>query len=423
MKWHCSPTEDPPGVPTWDQREVVEVHNVANIEKEFREYIEKLTTQPVELLLWDTDKLFAAGKGERPEVDMDHRFWARFPTAFWAMRIIIESFLDAYAKLDFYADFQIAANERVQQRLSKQLIALMPGVQSDVITALSAERYESEEAAALNLLLLPPGVPQDLGELQQNVAFFQTDQRLELVHRNVHALRKQLNMARDGCLVMGYDSSGLVRSLGVGRGALLKRYPHLAFRGHMTWSYCVPPKHRAGDNGCRLRYCGGRLMLPLLDLSQAENARMIQATGGSCPENVIGQVLALAKGQKKGTIIVLTHERLAKYEAERLCGDHHQGILLEEPRSLLKRKCKWQRVIQQLTAIDGALLVDFKGDCLACGVILDGEAVGKGDMARGARYNSALNYARICRKFLPDHPMAIVVASEDGMLNILSNRD
>lgn len=74
MKWHCSPTEDPPGVPAWDQREVVEVHNVANIEKEFREYIEKLTTQPVELLLWDTDKLFAAGKGERPEVDMDHRF-------------------------------------------------------------------------------------------------------------------------------------------------------------------------------------------------------------------------------------------------------------------------------------------------------------------------------------------------------------
>ena len=54
-------------------------------------------------------------------------------------------------------------------------------------------------------------------------------------------------------------------------------------------------------------------------------------------------------------------------------------------------------------------------------MILDGKAEGKGDMARGARYNSALNYTRSHSDSFPEHPMVVIVASEDGMLNILAN--
>lgn len=402
--------------------------DLANVETQFREYIEGLTTQPVDLLLWKTENLFINTDRIRPEVNMEHPFWARFPSAFWAMRIIIDSFLDVYATLGHYKEFQIAAMERAQARLNLRLCSLMRGVQIDLITALSAERYESEEANSLNLLLLPPGIPLDSAKLKQNVAFFEANKRLKFAHPNIHALRKQLNMTRDGCLVMGCDERGEIRSLGVGHKELLEWYPHLAFQGHMTWSYCVPPQHNLNketfelfkDNGCRLRYIRGRLMLPILNLSEAEKAVIQEATRDKCPAAVLDRVLMLAKAQKKGTIIVITDTEVAKAEAERLCAKH-QGILLERCHSILDEK--WVPVLQQLTSIDGAILLSYSGECYACGIILDGEAVATGDMARGARYNSALNYATIgANKWFPRYPMAVIVASEDGMLNILSNK-
>ena len=161
-------------------------------------------------------------------------------------------------------------------------------------------------------------------------------------------------------------------------------------------------------------------MLPILNLSEAEKAVIQEATRDKCPAAVLDRVLMLAKAQKKGTIIVITDTEVAKAEAERLCAKH-QGILLERCHSILDEK--WVPVLQQLTSIDGAILLSYSGECYACGIILDGEAVATGDMARGARYNSALNYATIgANKWFPRYPMAVIVASEDGMLNILSNK-
>lgn len=423
MRWTCSRKEPTKCLCMGLVGDVVGVCVKTNIQKQFREYIKGFTTQPVELLLWDTDDLFVCTAGKQPEVNWDHSFWERFPNALWSMRIIIESFLDAYPNLSSRGDFQIAEMDQAQTWLRKRLNTFMPGVQIDLIIALSAERYESEATTALNLLLLPLGIPLDWNELKKNIVFFQKDQRLELAIENTHALRKQLNMAKGGCLVVGCDDSGPIQSLGVGNEELLERYPYLSFQEHMIWSYHVPPiaadTKRIAEDGCRLRYCRGRLMLPLLDMSLAEQACIDKATGGKCNKNVISSVLELAKHQKKGTVIVLTDEEFAQEEADRLCKNHHQGIMLEGTVSIPKGKPF--STIQHLTAIDGALLVDFNGRCYACGMILDGKAEGKGDMARGARYNSALNYTRSHSDSFPEHPMVVIVASEDGMLNILAN--
>jgi hypothetical protein len=74
------------------------------------------------------------------------------------------------------------------------------------------------------------------------------------------------------------------------------------------------------------------------------------------------------------------------------------------------------KLIKQLTAIDGAILLDPKCVCHAIGVILDGRATDKGDPGRGSRYNSAVRYLE-CQT---DKCM-IVVISDDGSVDSLPN--
>ncbi|MFC8829015.1 diadenylate cyclase [Streptomyces sp. NPDC057137] len=114
-------------------------------------------------------------------------------------------------------------------------------------------------------------------------------------------------------------------------------------------------------------------------------------------------------------------------EAARAAGDHRHGAMLvisadaagEAQR--LSPQC-WSvspaplapELITQLTDMDGAVLLDPSGQCHAIGVILDGEARGEGDPARGSRLNNAVRYLG------SDSPPAIVVVySADGGIDIL----
>ncbi|MFE1887243.1 hypothetical protein [Streptomyces microflavus] len=113
--------------------------------------------------------------------------------------------------------------------------------------------------------------------------------------------------------------------------------------------------------------------------------------------------------------------------AARAAGDHRHGAMLvisadaagEAQR--LSPQC-WSvrpapltpELITQLTDMDGAVLLDPSGQCHAIGVILDGEARGEGDPARGSRMNNAVRYLG------SDSPPAIVVVySADGGIDIL----
>ncbi|WP_370130614.1 hypothetical protein [Streptacidiphilus sp. EB103A] len=71
-------------------------------------------------------------------------------------------------------------------------------------------------------------------------------------------------------------------------------------------------------------------------------------------------------------------------------------------------------LLTQMTDMDGAVLIDPQGRCHAIGVILDGMARGKGDPARGSRYNNAIRYLG------SEPPTTIVIVySADGGINIL----
>lgn len=112
--------------------------------------------------------------------------------------------------------------------------------------------------------------------------------------------------------------------------------------------------------------------------------------------------VSAAMDQRHGTMLVVSED--APGEAKRL---ENQSITVEPiPLS--------PSVIERISGIDGAVLLDRDCRCHAIGVILDGMASEVGDSSRGARFNSAVRYvgsaqvATLC-----------LVVSEDGYVNMV----
>ena len=122
----------------------------------------------------------------------------------------------------------------------------------------------------------------------------------------------------------------------------------------------------------------------------------------------VDQLVALANAviaQRHGAMLVITPS--AAGEAERLA----KQATVVEPFDLIPD------LIDLVTAIDGAVLVDLDCKCHAIGVILDGLASDKCTSARGARYNSGVRYA------YQKSDRVVLVKSEDGMVNVLPEPD
>jgi hypothetical protein len=120
--------------------------------------------------------------------------------------------------------------------------------------------------------------------------------------------------------------------------------------------------------------------------------------------NKLWSITAEATKQKHGTILVVTSS--AEMEAVRLSKQSFK----------IKQMSLNKDIIQQITSIDGAVLMDTNCNCFAIGVILDGIASTLGDSSRGARYNSALRYF----EFMEEKAgIVLIVISEDGMINLI----
>jgi hypothetical protein len=109
-----------------------------------------------------------------------------------------------------------------------------------------------------------------------------------------------------------------------------------------------------------------------------------------------------AMDQRHGTMLVVSDE--AASESQRLGA---QAIPIE-PMPLSSA------LVERISGIDGAILVDRNCECHAFGMILDGIATSTGDPSRGARYNSACRYISSAR-----FPVVCLVVSEDGYVNMV----
>lgn len=173
----------------------------------------------------------------------------------------------------------------------------------------------------------------------------------------------------------------------------------VVFLGHHDWEV-----RHAEQPLMRVRY--GEPQLPHLPFNQQELRAYLGELFPNTAQAGIDKLVALidqAEKTEKGTILVVSEK--AQAEADRLKRESTPVV----PFSLEPE------VLESLTSVDGALLINPDGTCYAFGVILDGQATESGDPSRGSRYNSAVRYVNS-----QGVNCLAVVVSEDGGVDFVA---
>lgn len=382
-------------------------------------------------------------------INEEHSFWREYPMAGWAMRAIAQEFLFqaqiviASGLLDSKGNPSTQAWKEIRKniglRLKEQFEALVRGIDLDVITAISGEKYESESGKNLSITLLPfPLTETDI--VSKDAIILAPEMRIKLSFENIHALRKQLNLVKgvstkkynlcdhsrlpEGfsiavCFLSNDKSEEGLYMVGLVPQSLQSTYPSIYYTGHMEWRFClpvaegIPPK-----DACRLRYYQGRFFLPTLNIVNDENVAIKKALDGiesQHKKEIIEFLSACRTCIKKGGVIILADEGCIMDECNRLC-ELNRGFALKNKIN----HSGHEQFVEQAASVDGAIFVDTELNYYAYGVILDGDAEVEGDISRGARYNSTKNYIHLLtKKYSNAHVLGMVV-SEDGMVDFFA---
>ncbi len=255
------------------------------------------------------------------------------------------------------------------------------------LNKISELRYEGEETLG-TIIFAPTNLP----SLNCDVALLQPIAlgSHKLVRKVVEISDKQL-----GCICQGGEGI-------VGFGSLQDFGDTPIFRavftGHYRWALYV--------NDTLLMNCAfGVPSVPQPRLTFEtffSNIRRVLPRLTLEQGNALWVAVSAAMEQRHGTMLVVSDD--ASSEAQRL---RSQAIAIE-PIKLSPA------LVERISGIDGAILVDRDCNCHAIGVILDGIATNTGDPSRGARYNSALRYIESFRV-----PAVCLVVSEDGYVNMV----
>lgn len=213
---------------------------------------------------------------------------------------------------------------------------------------------------------------------------------------DIRAVRKHLEVASSGlCLV----SDGVVVR-GWCSATAAAESPQIAFAPHGFWSFSTGERTHFD-----VRF--GRPFYPARQRVQAQLSTALRSTFvGIADQDVarLARLVAAAARQQRGTNLLITDA--AAREAQRL---RHQCTLVEP--------CPLdEALIAGVTAIDGTVILNTRGECFGIGAILDGGASRGGSPARGGRYNSAVMYCESAPE-----PCVIVVISQDGSVDFCSS--
>lgn len=189
---------------------------------------------------------------------------------------------------------------------------------------------------------------------------------------------------------------------------------YIMFSGFLHWSvYQGKREELTYKNGKYEINCTGENEKYLDDINALDSVDHV----------MLKKLVDILKEQKHGTAAIVSDFNGNKEEEiQRLCAVNRAVRLGSELkyRSDTSDSCGWdEEQLLSLTNVDGALFIDLKGNCFAFSVLVDGEAVIKGDVGRGSRYNSIANYVK---KQMHGIYIGIVV-SEDKMINIVSNQE
>ena len=169
----------------------------------------------------------------------------------------------------------------------------------------------------------------------------------------------------------------------------------VSVRGHAEWELAVE-----GSPLLRVAYGLAKLPRPPFGFDKFKDTA--ERTVGQAEIDYIWRVVQQAKSAGRGMTIVVSHDPEA--EIERLIG---------EAVPLLPDRLEMPYLVR-FGGVDGAVVLGPEGRCHAFGVILDGTADGRGDPARGSRYNSAVRYQRTMAP-----QSLLVVISDDGTVDLI----
>lgn len=296
--------------------------------------------------------------------------------------------LTSWAQRDYQALLRLAASLFLDRVAFSTRNESALGGLLDRVNAIAVLPYEGSPARG-RLVLASREHP----SLRRTVAFLDG-----VSLRDPKAARKTLQVVSDEGLL--WCSGEILIGLAVNAAAYDATHEdrfEVAFTGAARWQLL-----HANRSLLELEHGAPRLPRPRVD--RTAFATRVGARLPAATIEPLWAVVEAAKEQKHGTMVVISSE--AATEAERLAPQ----LLRIEPQLLDAS------TIMQLSAIDGALILDVEGRCHAFGVILDGTASpGRGTLSRGARHNSAIRYT-------DSHAQAVaVVVSEDGDVTVFGD--
>ncbi len=307
----------------------------------------------------------------------------------------------------------------------------------DFISILSGEYYEKSECES-NMVFLSDMAVQSLSEEDFLYHLKDIDWRvdymegLEFIPQNSRLIRKLLQIAqKDLYLALGKTQDGKsFKVLGICSEKMLwdkRDFPYIKveIKRHMQWSLFLNESYifsfKNGQNVIDRPLHEPYLVKKLTACFGEQDNRY-----KSLIDNIINST-----GQKHGTMLVILEETEARSEAKRL-GDSQYGLPEPFPREHAGE-------INRLNAIDGSVILDTYGKIYGIGMILDGghpiqnelnsseengkggDEIPKGNLARGARYNSGKKYYDFLRA--SGKKGMILIVSEDGSTDILATND
>lgn len=202
-----------------------------------------------------------------------------------------------------------------------------------------------------------------------------------------------------------------------------KKFEGLAveFQGNAEW---ILRKNRQEI----LIYRRGEYLIPVLAPKQEQELEKLNQLQGNMSDkelkNIKQIINRLIKNSPHGTSIVFMEREALQDEIRNRFLENRYTTKVEEfalgDNDNECNKCDKldNNMLRGVTSIDGAILSDLSGKCLAIGTILDGTFVGPGNVGRGARYNSVRNYVNWYKTRHPDVVCFAVIISEDGMINV-----
>ena len=285
------------------------------------------------------------------------------------------------------------------------------------IAELSGEYYEKAECQSTMIFIFQQTVNSmkrtDFLYCLDNMKYDGIElKEIEFVSSQTRLIRKLLQIAQqDVCLVLGEnENKNTFKVLGFcNKAFFLERrqtfpYIMIRFRNHMHWDMLENQTYI-------FTYKNGQYKIERRIHEQYLNKKLNeyfseQEAGYRILINNIMNVIQ----QEHGTMLIILNERNASDEVKRL-GELCYGLPAALPEIRTDEvKC--------LSNIDGSVIIDTSGKIHGIGMILDGAAEVQGNLARGARYNSAVKY----REYLKANNIKalILIISEDGSVDIMS---